>query len=119
MIGVPTSTLTRAADVMRITKYPYGGRDKKLAPDSVLDLALHYNADVNEVAELLMVCAEESGKEQDLINEVDEAIGTWLAVQAQKAGDGDVSLDEIIAAVQEIASPEIATAIFSRAGVKV
>lgn len=116
MIGIPASTLTRAADKDGIEKYPFGRRDKKLAPDAVLDLARAYAANVNDVAEQLMVYAEESGAAPRYVNGVEKTIGAWLAGQARSARSTPEEVEAIVAAIREVATPELADAIFARAG---
>ena len=118
IIGLSPSTLTRAVDRRGITKYGFGRRDKKLAPDAVLDLALEYAADVYVVAEQLMLLAEHSGAAQEFVDGVEQTIDAWLAGQARMARSEPDELEIIVRAIRETASPEIAAAIFARAGIK-
>lgn len=117
MLGIAASTLSRAVDAKGITKYEAGRRDKKLAPDAVLDLAVVYAVDVNDVAEALMAYAEASGAEQKFVDGVEETVGAWLAGRAQQASAGD--LDAVVAALRELAAPDVAEAILARAGLRV
>lgn len=117
IIGIPISTLSRAADAHGIEKHRYGRRDKKLVPDAVLDLALVYGADVNHVAEELMVNAESSGAGPEHVDAVETTIGSWLAGRARTPRLEPADLEAIIVAVRELVAPEVADAIFSRAGV--
>jgi len=117
ILGIAASTLSRAVDAKGITKYEYGRRDKKLAPDAVLDLALVYAVDVNEVAERLMLHAEASRAASRFVDGVERTVGAWLAGQALQANAQPGDLHAVVAAVRELAAPEVAEAILARAGV--
>lgn len=119
MLGLVPSTLSRAVDARDIAKYSFGRRDKKLAPDAVLDLALVYNANVNDVADQLMDYGEQSGAEASYLDSMEETIGSWFAGQARKASLEPGDLEALIDAVRELSAPAVAEAILARAGVTV
>ena len=117
ILSIPASTLSRAVDAKGITKHEYGRRDKKLAPDAVLELALVYAVDVNEVAERLMLYAEASGAGARFVDGVERTAGAWLAGRARQASAQSGDLDAVVAAVRELVAPELAEAILARAGI--
>ncbi len=120
LIGRSTSVMSRAMDADGVPKHPAGRRDKKVAPASVLRYARVYGADVDAVAAALMDDAEASGAAAQYVESVEQDIGAWMAGRARRARivDGAPSLEALVAAIREIASPQEAAAILERAQIK-
>ncbi|MGI8729076.1 MAG: hypothetical protein ACR2LK_03660 [Solirubrobacteraceae bacterium] len=106
-------------DQEQVPKHLLGRRDKRVAPASVLHFARVYGADVDVVADALMKLAEASGADQRYIDSVEHEIGAWMEARARQATpyEDAPSLENLMKAVRELASPQAAQAIFKRAGI--
>lgn len=118
LLGVTLSTLSRAMDARAIEKHRLGGRGRKIAPVSVLDLAVAYGADVAHVADDVLRIAEESGAPARFVAGVEDDMGAWFEGQARSAtlpGSGDDDLARLIAAVHDVLDEDEAAAVLARA----
>lgn len=120
LIGKNVSVLSRAMESEGVPKYPAGRRDKKIAPVSTLHFARIYGANVDAVADALMTEAENSGAAPRFVAAVEQDIGAWLAGRSRRArlDDDAPSLEALVQAVTDFASPELAAAILDRAGIR-
>jgi hypothetical protein len=118
MLGLSLSALSRAMDVKKIPKHRLGGRTRKIAPASLLDLALEYGADVAKVADEAMAIAERSGVAAPLIAATEQDMGAWFAEQAMQApGPPEDRLTALIDTMREAIGADGARDILARAGI--
>jgi hypothetical protein len=117
MLGLSLSALSRAMDARQISKHRLGGRARKIAPVSLLDLAVEYGADIGKVADEAMAIAEHSHVAEPVIAATEQDIGAWFADQALQATHPQKDqLAALIDAMRDAIGADAAQDVLARAG---
>lgn len=100
-----------------VPKHPFGRRDTKIAPVSVLHFARVYGANVEKVAYALVTEAAESDAERQYAESVEEDVAAWMKGRALAATPNPdaPSAEALLRAVRELAAPELVDAVLERA----